>query len=117
MDDTRREALRDLVALLSVACFVLSAGLGLFLLVFYTVAPGILGPFDQPIENRLLAIPFLLAFVVIFTVGGFFGGTLWVLVMSCFLPKPTMYKWLTYGPQIKPLLKLNLRLLEAIYGK
>jgi len=90
--------------------------LGLFLLVFYAYAPGLLGSLDQPIDNRLV-IPVFLAFVVIFTVGAVLGGTAWIMVMSRFLPKPTMHKWLTYGPQIKPLLSLNLRLLDHVYGK
>jgi hypothetical protein len=117
MSDGRREHLQDLAALLSVLVFVLGAGIGLFLLAFYTVAPSVLGPLDQPIGNPLLIVPFLAVFVIVLGIGGFFGGTLWLIVMSQFLPKRTMHKWLTYGPQIPPLLRLNLRLLEALYDK
>jgi hypothetical protein len=57
----------------------------------------------------------LAAFIVIFCVGSFIGGILWILIMTRFLPKRTMHKWLTYGHQIQPLLKLSLRLLDFLY--
>ena len=117
MTENRCEALQDLSALLSVLVFVLGSGIGSFLLMFYTVAPSVVGPLDQPIPNPVLVIPFLLAFAIVFAAGGLVGGTLWLVVMSRFLPKHTMHKWLTYGPQIRPLLKLNLRLLDALYAK
>jgi membrane associated rhomboid family serine protease len=117
MAENRREALQDLSALLSVLVFVLGSGICLFLLMFYTVLPSVVGPLDQPIPNLVLIIPSLLAFAIVFAAGGLVGGTLWLVVMSRFLPKRTMHKWLTYGPQIRPLLKLNLRLLDALYAK
>jgi hypothetical protein len=117
MDSTRHEAIQDLVAMLSALFFVLGVGLGLCLVVFYTLGPTVLGPLDQPVENRFLVIPFLFVFVVILTIGSTLGGMAWIVVMSRFLPKETLYKWLTYSPQIKPLLEFNLWLLNRAYSR
>ncbi len=116
MDTDREDAMRDLAALLSALVFTLGPGLALFLGAFYTVGPLMLGPLDQPV-GTLKAIGLFGAFVVLFCIGAFIGGMLWLVVMSRFLPKHTMHKWLTYGPQIQPLLKLNLRLLDSLYAK
>ena len=117
MDEQRRDALRDLAALLTALVFTLGPALGLFLVVFYTLGPLVLGPLDQPIGSPIWALGIFGVFVFLLCVGGFLGGTLWLVVMPRFLPKHTMHKWVTYGPQIKPLLKLNLRLLDALYAK
>jgi hypothetical protein len=111
----RAETHRDLIALLSMVAFVLAFGLGLFLLVFYTFGPSLFGPLDRPIGNGFMVVALLLVFTVSFLVGGVLGGIAWIMVMCRLLPKDTMYKWLTYGPQIKPLLSLNLRLLRLAF--
>jgi hypothetical protein len=117
MNLAREESVRDAAALLSALVFVLAAGLGLFLLVFLAFAPSVLGPLDQPLPNGLWgAVLVLITFGLLFTAGALVGGMLWIIVMSRFLPKPTMYKWLTYGPQIGPFLALNLRLLDRMYA-
>jgi uncharacterized BrkB/YihY/UPF0761 family membrane protein len=113
----RQEALKDLAALVSILIFVLGVGLGLFLVVFFGLAPSVLGPLDQPLPNGLWgAAAVLLTSSILFAVGGLMGGALWIIVMSRFLPKRTMHKWLTYGPQIRPILALNLRLLDRMYA-
>jgi hypothetical protein len=117
MDEDRRDALRDLAALLTALVFTLGPGLALFLGAFYTVGPLVLGPLDQPIAHPLHAIALFGAFIILFCIGAFVGGTLWLVLMSRFLPKKTMHKWVTYGPQIRPVLRLNLRLLDALYAK
>ncbi len=109
--------MKDLAALLSALVFVLAIGSSLFLFVFLALAPSVLGPLDQPLPNGLwAAVLVLISFGFLFTAGALIGGILWIIVMSRFLPKRTMYKWLTYGPQIRPLLALNLRLLDRMYA-
>jgi hypothetical protein len=111
----RTDTNRDLIALLSMLVFVLGCGLGSFLLVFYTFGPSLFGPLDQPIGSGFGVVALLLLFTVTFLIGGVLGGAAWIMVMSRLLPRDTMYKWLTYGPQIKPLLSLNLRLLRRAF--
>ena len=117
MDADRLDARKDLMALLSALFFVLGAGIGICLLVFYTVGPLLLGPLDQPVGSPALAIAFIAALLLLLAAGCFIGGALWLIVMSRVLPKPTLHKWLTYGPQIPALLRLNLRLLDSLYSK
>lgn len=117
MNTPREDWVLDLAALLSMPLFVLGIGLGLFLFVFFSFAPSVLGPLDQPLPNGLWGVAVvLISFSILFTSGALIGGMLWIIVMSRVLPKPTMYKWLTYGPQIRPLLALNLRLLHRMYA-
>ena len=117
MDEDRRDALRDLVALFTGFVFTVPPGLGLFLVVFYTAGPLILGPLDQPLGSPFMVVGIFGLFGILLFIGGFIGSMFWIVVMSRFLPKQTMYKWITYGPQIRPLLKLYLRLLDSLYAK
>lgn len=78
MDEQRRDALRDLAALLTALAFTLGPALGLFLVVFYTLGPLVLGPLDQPIGSPVWALGIFAVFVVLLCVGGFLGGTLWL---------------------------------------
>jgi hypothetical protein len=109
------DTLRDFAAILTALIFTLVPGLSLCLAVFYSVGPLIWRPLDPVGLHGAIGMP--LAFIVLFYVGALIGGTLWLVIMSRFLPKHTMHRWLIYGPQIKPLLKLNLRLLDFLYRK
>jgi len=114
MDESRREACRDLAALVCALLFVLGFGLGSFLVVFQMVGPAWWGPADQivtpPVFLQIMAV-----FIACLVTGGFVGGIAWFVVMSRFLPKRTLHKWVTYGPQIGLLLRVNLKLLDALY--
>ncbi len=114
MDDERREARRDLVALLSVLIFVLGCGLGLMLFVFFTIGPSLFGPFDQPVTDVSLLLLFLLIAIGCLIVGGLIGGVLWVAAMGSILPRETMIKWLYYGPQMPPLTEFCVRVLDLV---
>jgi hypothetical protein len=82
--------------------------------VFYTLGPALFGPLDEPIGG-LMVVALLVVFIVTFLLGGVLGVIAWIIVMSRLLPMETIQKWLTYGPQIEPLLSLNLRVLRHAF--
>jgi hypothetical protein len=112
----RSDIYRDLIAQLSMLVFVLGFGVGSFLLAFVTFGPTLFGPLDRPIGG-FGAAAVLFLFIVTFLLGSLIGGTAWIVVMSRWLPRETMHKWLTYGPQLKPLTALNLRLLRRAFER
>jgi hypothetical protein len=103
----------DLVALLSMAALVLGGGVGLMLPFMYTIAPRLVGSLDAPL-NGMQALGAIVSMLLLLTAGGVAGGVLWVLIAGRILPRATVVKWLLYGPQIPPLTRLSLRLLDLV---
>ena len=101
----------DLLALVSMGLFVVGTGLGALLL-FRTVAQPLFGPPDARISGAQ-ALAFVVAMILILAGGGVVGGLFWVLFAARFLPRQTVMKWLFYGPQLPPLTRLSVRILDA----
>jgi len=113
MDEERREGWRDVLALLTLGCIGGGGATGAVLLLFHAF-PQLLGTSGVPMDNRLI-VPLLVMAALVAGLGYAVGGIAWIVVMSRILPKHTMHRWVTYGPQIKPLLSVNLKLLDRAY--
>ena len=115
MNKEQKENILDLVALLSMAVFVVGVGVAAILFSGKCISPLFIKDYSpDKILQGSEAIFAIISIFIFLIVGSFIGGTLWVFCMGHILPYDLIKKWLTYGPQIKWINKINFKILHFV---
>ena len=114
MNPERREALRDLIALLGLAITLGPGGAGGAWAALHWLAPLTLGDMRSTLDLGDACL-LIIILVLCALIGSFLGGFLWLLLMRPFLTRDEVAKWLTYEIYIPLLTPVSLRILDIIY--